>query len=122
MEIPATAAHFIAVIVIALPGLTYATVRNRARGLAASSISTGSKLGEGLAAGVVFDVVYLWMFGEDLIEIFTLTNDALPSVSGAARTALFLGVVVPAVVAWIVHRGHRWTRPSKWSPVAWFAF
>ncbi|WP_369826347.1 DUF6338 family protein [Cellulomonas sp. PSBB021] len=100
-------------VLVALPGITYATVRNRARGLGASTISATLKVGEGLAAGVVFDLVYLAVFGAALIEAFTLADGRLPSVRAAATYALVLGAVVPALVAWIAHRGSRWTRPTS---------
>jgi hypothetical protein len=38
--------------------------------------------------------------------------DSLPSVHASAGYALVLGVLVPTAVAWVVHRGHRWTRPA----------
>ncbi|WP_444664898.1 DUF6338 family protein [Cellulomonas sp. CW35] len=46
----------------------------RARGLGASTISATLKVGEGLAAGVVFDLVYLAVFGAALTEAFTLSD------------------------------------------------
>lgn len=113
MELPANTAQFVALVVIALPGVTYATVRNRARGHGASSISLSLKLGEGLAAGVVFDLVYLLVFGQRIVDRFTITHGALPSARAAAFYALTLGVLVPALVAWIAHRGSRWTRPTS---------
>lgn len=120
VDLPSTTAQFVALIVIVLPGVTYATVRNRARGLGASTIGAGSKLGEGLAAGVVFDVVYILVFGDRLVRAFTVKDDALPSARSAALYALVLGIAVPSVVAWLAHRGSRWTRPTE-GPLLWIA-
>lgn len=112
MDPPSNVAQFVALVVVVLPGVTYATVRNRARGLGAASIGTGLKIGEGIAAGVVFDVFYVLVFGNAVISAFTIKNGTVPSPRTAAAYALLLGMLVPALAAWLLHRGSRWTRPE----------
>lgn len=113
MDLPSSVTQLMTLVLVALPGVTYATARNRARGLGASSIGAATKVGEGLAAGVVFDLVYVVLFGGRIVEAFTPQDGALPSVRAAALYALVLGVAIPATVAWLAHRGSRWTRPQS---------
>jgi hypothetical protein len=127
VQVPATAAQFVALIVIALPGIVFATVRTRARGITAADVSLSSRIAQGLVAGVVIDSTYVLIIGDNLVKAVTLVDGKLPSIRAAAAYALVLGVLVPAAVAWVLHGRLRWSPPSSgrlasfrgWATIRW---
>ena len=56
VQIPTTAAQFIFAIVVALPGVVFATTPIRARGIRTADVSLSSRFTQGIVAGVVLDL------------------------------------------------------------------
>lgn len=99
-------------LIAATPGIAYAGTRGYARGMANAHTSIASRIGEGLVAAIVFDLVYILLLGDWLIETLGATGlQANPR--GAALAVLVFGLAIPAAAAWTLHRGHVWKTPSK---------
>jgi hypothetical protein len=99
-------------LIAATPGIAYAGTRAYARGIANAQTSIASRIGEGLVAAIVFDLVYILLFGNWLIDTLGIAGlQADPR--GAALAVLAFGLAIPAVVAWTLHRGHLWKTPTK---------
>ncbi len=80
--------------------------------MANAHTSIASRIGEGLVAAIVFDLVYILLLGDWLID--TLGATALQAnPRGAALAVLVFGLAIPAAVAWTLHQGTSGRRPRR---------
>jgi hypothetical protein len=102
MVIPSTALGIVFLLVLVIPGTVYASVRTTVGGRGPHDSEIGTRVLQAVIASVLLNSAYLLVFGDWLIELFTRDGvTERPRVAGA--TALALGVLVPALLAYVIH-------------------
>lgn len=107
MEIPSTVGQIVVLIAVVLPGLVFAGVRSGLRGYGLDDVSAGTRVAQALLAGVLFDLVYVVVFGEWLVRRTVAYETQDPRL--LALIVIGLGVAGPAAVAFLV-----FGRPFRW--------
>lgn len=110
----------VVLVVAALPGIVFSATRGHALGVTGIHTSVSSRVAQGLVAAVVLDLIYLIILGELLVKMLTTPPASSGDVRTVATYLLVLCVLAPAIIAWLLHRGHRWHAPAQ-GPVAWGA-
>lgn len=109
MSIPTTALGIFALISLLIPGIVFAAVRTALQGFTAHDRSISSRVVQAVMISVLFDSLYLVLFGSMLGPIFAKGSAALlvePQTVGICILAL--GILIPGLVAYLIYGQSPW--------------
>ncbi|MFF1634941.1 DUF6338 family protein [Leifsonia sp. NPDC058248] len=100
MSIPDSVPQIVLFVLFVLPGITFTTVRVALVGTKAADFSVPARILEALFVSVIFDAVYLFVFGDWISQqIREKRNPVTDAPQPVALLAILMLVIVPALVA-----------------------
>jgi hypothetical protein len=104
MSLPDSVPQIVLFVLFVLPGITFTTVRVALVGTKAADFSVPARIFEALFVSVIFDAVYLFIFGDWIShQIRENRNPVTDAPQPVAVLALLMLVVVPALVALLIY-------------------
>lgn len=100
--IPSTALGLLVLLVLVIPGTVYAAVRTAVGGRGPHDREIGTRILRAIIASALLDAVYLSIFGNWLLELYR-PDDLTQHARLAGATGLTLGIVMPALLAYVIH-------------------
>lgn len=100
---PKTWQQLIVVLCALMPGFVFLVVYGWLRGSTEADKPLASRVFTLIALTMLFDVVYVWVFGTKGREIWNRRSDLLEFVQIASLVLVLLAIVIPAFVALVWH-------------------
>lgn len=114
MSLPVTGFGILSLVILAVPGLVYSTVRRWSWGETFTDRSVGLAIARGTTLAVVLNSLYLILFGQIISDILTFNEAELISVhdpQGLGIWILILYILVPLLLSLILNWAHlRWVK------------
>jgi hypothetical protein len=113
MIIPSSAYGIVVFIVLVLPGIVYGITRAAVSGTRAHDKDWSARILQALLVSIGLDAVYLLIFGRHIVSALTAGRETLTDhPRQVAIAALILGIVIPAIGAYLIHGQLRWQQVS----------
>lgn len=119
MNVPTDAFGVLALAVLVLPGIVWISVRTAVRGRRANDADVAGRVLQALVISIALDAAYLLVFGQAAVNRLTAATDpGTRDVRSTAGAVLALGVLVPALLAYLAYGKPAWKhvhpRAPKW--------
>lgn len=112
MTLPTDGFGILTYLALIVPGIVFIMVRSQFRGFRDVDRTVGGRLLLAFVVSVVFDVIYLAVFGAAVVERLQTGDPVTPmEVSLAAWMFVATALVIPAIASWVIYGDGKLLRP-----------